>query len=265
MSNIDKIAKINELIQKEPIFVFTVDIDWASEDAIKCFLDLFEKYDIPMTIFLTHESKVLREYKKSSVHYGIHPNFLPDSSQGNSIDAVIDYCLKLVPNVECFRSHRYYDVNDITDKFKKLGLKYDSNECTLLENIPPYIHRSGMHRFPIFFEDGAYLLHEFELNFYKGAEERFKTPGIKVLNIHPMHMVVNSPDFWYARRMKDKLTRHQWNNLSYSDFHKLAFNGIGIRSFILEVVKFIKKNNYKMFNLNQLYNLITSPQTLKYD
>ena len=63
----------------------------------------------------------------------IHPNFLPNSSHGNSFDEIIENCLKFCPNAKGFRSHRYFEVNDIFDIFNKYGFKYFSNFCTRCE------------------------------------------------------------------------------------------------------------------------------------
>lgn len=239
------IDKLKKLYQNNPIFSFTVDLDWASEDAIKYCYELFEHYEIPVTFFLTHTSNFL--YKKlegSNIEAGIHPNFIEGSSHGNSYSEVINYCMNLLPTVECFRSHRYYDVNDITDTFYKLGLRYDSNLCTLLQKIDPFIHRSGLLRFPIYFEDGSYLLHEKCLDFDLVREDLFSLPGLMIINIHPMHLILNSPNALFTRRIKDKLTRQEWNSLTTQDLKSLQYQGKGIRGFIISLLQFVNKKKW---------------------
>ncbi|PAB59573.1 polysaccharide deacetylase WbmS family protein [Anaeromicrobium sediminis] len=241
----------------EPIFSFTVDVDWASEDAIKYCHSILEQHKIRPTYFLTHPSKFLYSLLEGgSINAGIHPNFISGSSHGNSYTEVINYCMHLLPNAECFRSHRYYDVNDITDAFYGLGLRYDSNLCTRFQKVNPFIHRSGLIRFPVYFEDGAYLLHEKSLNFNSVEKKLFSSAGLMVINIHPMHMVLNSPNFSYAQKVKNLLSSKEWNSLTYEDFKKLKYAGLGIRDFLINLFKFVNKNNYKIYTLKELYEII---------
>ncbi len=247
----------NSLWKDEPIICLTFDVDWASEEALKFTYEIIEKYNYKTTFFLTHRSELLLSLiEKNYIDSGIHPNFLENSSQGSSYAEVIDFCTDFLPSAESFRCHRYFDVNDITDAFVKKGFKYDSNLCTFLERVEPFVHRSGLIRFPIFFEDGAYLFHKGNLNFREVGKELFYKPGLMILNIHPMHMALNSPDFQYARRIKDILTWEEWNKLDYKSLEKISYKGYGIREFIIELFEFIKKENIKIFSLNELYKIV---------
>ena len=141
---------------KEPVFCFTSDIDWASESIIEYSHNVLSGNDLKLTYFVTHSSPFLKDLnEQNKVRLLIHPNFLPDSSHGNSFTEVIDYCLNLVPNADGFRSHRYFEVNDIMDDLEKRGFRFVSNHCTRCEtHIKPLIHRSGLLSIPIFLEDG---------------------------------------------------------------------------------------------------------------
>ena len=253
-------AKINnDLWKNEPIICLTFDVDWASEEALIYLYSIIKKSDFKSTFFLTHESKFLLELiDKEHIDSGIHPNFLQDSSHGSSYVEVIDYCTKLLPKAESFRCHRYYDGNDIAEMFVEKGYKYDSNVCTLLERVDPFVHRSGLIRFPIFFEDGAYLLHKQNLNFKEVGRRLFYKKGLMILNIHPMHMVLNSPDLNYMRKIKDRLTREEWNNLDHTLLEKISYKGFGIRDFIIELFEFIKKEDIKTYTLNDLYRIASN-------
>lgn len=245
------------LWQDEPVICITFDVDWASEDALKYLYSILEKYDFKTTFFLTHKSEFLLELlNKEYIDYGIHPNFLPNSSQGSTYDEVIDYCTDLLPKAKSFRCHRYFDVNDVNEMLIMKGYKYDSNLCTFLERIDPFVHRSGLIRFPIFFEDGAYLYHKQNLNFKEVATHLFYKEGLMILNIHPMHMALNSPDFSYMRKVKDDLSWKEWNNLNLKSLEKFTHKGYGIRDFMVGTFEFIKKNHIKTFSLNELYEIV---------
>ncbi|TCU71754.1 hypothetical protein EV204_106221 [Tissierella praeacuta] len=247
---------MDKIWKKEPIISISLDTDWASEDVLKYTWSLISKYSIKPTFFLTNHSEVLLDLINIGyIDGGIHPNFLSNSSQGGNYLEVIDYCKSILPESISFRCHRYFDVNDITEIFIKRGFKYDSNLCTYLQNIEPFVHRSGLIRFPIYFEDGAYLLHKGNLNFKNSGEGLFCQPGLMVLNFHPMHIVLNSPTFDYMSNIKSKVLRKEWNNLKYKEFMDLSYKGYGIRNFFLELLDFIKKNGIKTYTLNELYTI----------
>ena len=243
----------NELGQK-PIFCFTTDIDWASEFAIEQTLQYFKKANIPLTAFLTHKSAVLDYAVQSGeLQVGIHPNFMPGSSQGNSFDEVIDFCFDLLNNATCFRSHRYFGVNDVYEKLYNRGIKYCSNIGTHLETVQPFLHRSGMIQFPAFFEDGGYLWNKGDLSF-KSVEHIFSSNGLKVINLHPMHLMLNTPYFAYARNIKDAVSKEEWNNFDEQAIRKMKNNSTGISDFIDEMIEFITKNNIEVVYLSEMYN-----------
>jgi hypothetical protein len=245
-------------IEKESCFCFTSDIDWASEHAISVTFEMFQDFGVPLTFFITHESRLIRRYfQDQKVEIGIHPNFLEGSSQGTYATEIIEYLEGLYPESRCFRNHRYYDLNDINDLMYQKGYRYDSNLCTDLEIVRPFFHRSGLLRIPIFMEDGGYLLKRHPLDF--GSRSRaFEANGLKVINVHPMHMALNSPDFGYARNLKDKLTRKEWNQLSRKDIEKLSYKGLGIRTFIGSLLEQIREQNSALLTLSQVYEMCKS-------
>lgn len=241
-------------LNQEPVFCFTSDIDWASEFAIEQSLLYFKKANMPLTVFLTHNSKILQNaIYLGEIQAGIHPNFLPGSSHGNSFDEVIDFNYNLLPDATSFRSHRYFEVNDVYEKLYSRGIRYGSNTCTFLEDIPPFLHRSGIVQFPIFFEDGAYLWQEGVLSL-KSVEHFFSTGGLKVINIHPMHLMLNTPYFTYTRKIKDTVSREEWNSFDENAIKRMRSNEIGISNFLDEMVEFIYKNNFRVTYLSDLYN-----------
>lgn len=244
----------NTLWKNEPIICLTLDVDWASEDALRFTYNFIEKYNFKPTFFLTHKSDFLLELiNKNIIHGGIHPNFLEESSHGKNYIEVIDYFNDLLPNSKVFRCHKYFDSNDITELLYKRGFLYDSNLCTFLEKVEPFVHRSGLIRFPVYFEDGAYLLHKKNLNFKEVQNNIFNNNGLMIINLHPMHIALNTPSFNYMRKVKDKLPRSTWNKLVDKELNHLSYNGRGIRTFLSDVFKFVQKEKIKVMNLEEIY------------
>ena len=242
--------------EEEPVFCFTSDIDWSSESIIKYSHDILSGDDLKLTYFTTHSSPFLNELNAlNKIDLLIHPNFLPNSSHGDSFKEVIDYCMNLVPNADGFRSHRYFEVNDIMDDFAKRGFRFVSNHCTRCEtNIKPLKHRSGLLSIPIFLEDGGYLIMDPTLNF-DNLIPRLKSPGLKVINFHPAHMAFNTPNFAYTRSIKDSFSREIWGNLGLSQLQKLENREqLGVRKTIQQVIEFASSNDYKVLSMREIYH-----------
>ena len=253
-----KLDRARELLRERDVVCFTVDIDWASEYACQQALNFFEERNIPITVFLTHPSEVLSEaLAAGKVRGGLHPNFMPDSSQGHTYEEVVDYCFRLLPNAQCFRAHRYYEVNDTMELLCGRGIRFESNVCSLLDNVPPFLHRSKTVSFPIFWEDGAYLYSndQFDFDFFKS---RLHRPGLKVINIHPMHLMLNTPYFRYTREIKDRLSRAEWNHLNEENIQKLRFCGYGITNFVQEMIEDIQQCGTQVMYLEDVYQWILS-------
>lgn len=253
---LQKISDFRNELKERNIVCITSDMDWASDYAIRKTFEYFDEKNIPLTAFVTNPSEVINEYRrKGKIKCGIHPNFMPDSSQGSSYDEVIDYCFKLLPYAKCFRAHRYYDVNDTMDRLTKRGILYESNVCTLMDIVPPFLHRSKTISFPIFWEDGAFLYYSKGFDFSL-MEKQLISPGLKVINIHPMHFMLNTPYFSYTREIKDRLKRQEWNNLNEEQIDRLCFKGEGITDYIKRMIDFINSNNIKAMYLDDIYKMI---------
>ena len=110
--------------------------------------------------------------------------------------------------------------------------------------------------FPAFFEDGAYLYHGLDLNF-SSVKSYFEQPGVKVINIHPMHLLVNTPDFQYMRDIKDSVSRDVWNSMSDEIIDQVRNKATrGITDFITELADYLVQKNVPQYTLAQLYHMI---------
>ena len=254
--DMNEIQCVKNFFNNLDAFSITMDVDWASDFAIESAVNFFQERRIPITLFFTHMSPYIDKLITSgSIAYGIHPNFIQPSSQGRDKKEVIDYCMGTFPYAEAFRSHRWYADNDIYTELYQRGIRYESNLCTLLDVVEPFVHRSGMISFPVFFEDGAYLYHGLDLRF-ASAKSFFEQPGIKVVNIHPMHLMVNTPDFLYMRKIKDTVSREAWNSFSEETIRQVRNKSArGITDFVTELMDYIGKKNATVSSLADLYHM----------
>ncbi len=241
-----------------PVFCFTSDIDWASEDVMEEYFHIVNGLEVNPTLFVTHHSKVIEaNFLSGKIERGIHPNFLSNSSHGDSFKEVVETCIQFAPEAYGFRSHRLFDVTDITHLLKnEYNYKYVSNLGTILQtHIRPVLHESGLLHFPIFFEDGTHLYNQLDLDFKKYIDF-FISPGIKIISFHPMNFVFNSPSMPFMRHIKDSLSREEYNNISVISIEKLRNKDEGIGKTVIEIAKFAKENNFPILSLNELYQKI---------
>jgi hypothetical protein len=251
---INKIAAKN-IWDKGPVFCFTSDVDWSSEDVMKAYFHKVNTYDINPTLFVTHESQVVADnYLHDKINRGIHPNFLPGSSHGNFFEEVIENCKDYAPEAKCFRSHRAFDVTDTNHLLKNnYGFNYCSNYITILQSgIRPVLHESGLINFPVFFEDGTHLYNNLNLNF-KHYIKSFISPGIKIISFHPMNFILNSPTLYFMRKIKDSMSREEYNNISEEQILKLQNKEIGIGCTVIDIIEFVRLNNFPVLSLKELY------------
>lgn len=239
------------------IICITFDMDWASEETLKDTMNIISEYGFPTTFFVTHYSKIIFDkINRKIIHGGIYPNFLKNSSHGKNMMDIIEHCTKLLPDANCFRCHKYFDSDDVTQELYQRGFKYDSNLCTNLDRVEPFVHKSGLVRFPVFFEDGTFLLHNNTLSFKDFERRVFKEPGLYIFNFHPMQLVINSPDFKYMKKIKESVSKDTWKNLTHKELEHIAFKGKGIRSFTLELFNYIKREGLKTLTLEDIYKSI---------
>lgn len=227
----------------------TIDIDWACEAAIEQTINYFLELGIRPTVFTTHASKTITNHM-GSLDVGLHPFFGKDSSHGNSISDVVNHVVNLEHNIKAFRCHRFATCNESLQAMADAGMLVSSNVCTNLELVAPFENRHGMLEIPIFLEDGSYLLNKHPLEPSQFLANKLETTLPKVILIHPMHFVVNTPNFDYMYDIKQSLQREQWNKMSSKELADITHTGQGIRSLLTDIIA----SNKQFITLKDLYH-----------
>lgn len=177
----------------ERIFI-TVDVDWAPDYMLRHFLSLLEPYDVGVTLFATHDSPLLQGVAAAGRHeVGVHPNLLPTSSQGAGIDAVLNAVMRWYPQAIGCRFHILnFSYRDLM-KLPKKGIRYDVSRLMYnASHLHPVYHRDlDLTLIPYMWEDGVCENAGDEVSI---DSMRLDTPGLKVLNFHPMNVFINGPD-----------------------------------------------------------------------
>ncbi len=194
-------------VATEPVFVLTGDQDWAPEWANETYLERTGKWAQPLHVFRTSPSGRLdHAAKNGEIDQGWHPNFLPGSSHGATVDEVVKYCQRMFPGARTSRSHCFAEDSFRMRALAKAGIVADSQNPTPCQGfLLPMIHPSGILRLPVYFEDDiafdasdrAFTIDVFRKTLF--------TPGLKILNFHPTFVGCNTPSLAHYTSVRDRI------------------------------------------------------------
>jgi hypothetical protein len=179
----------------------TVDVDWAPDWAIEELAASISRAKIGATWFLTHETAFVNQVVRSNPDFeiGIHPNFLPSSTHGNSVEEVLARCIAMFPEAVAMRSHSLHQSTRILEKMKEItGISIDvSTYLRDYRNVKPttaYVAENiEIMQVPFVWEDNL----EFAAKnpFWNASDfiiNRKSENEITVLDVHPIHYFLNS-------------------------------------------------------------------------
>lgn len=187
----------------------TLDIDWACDEVLTYSIDFIEKYNVPATWFITHDTPILDRLRENpNFELGIHPNFNPlldgDNRLGKNSNEVIANIKNIVPEAKSVRSHSMTQSSNLLDLFKDHGLTHDSNHFIPTQSnieLKPWTHWNGLTKVPYFWEDDVACIYN-DLS----IEKHFDKTGLKVFDFHPIHIFLNTETL---QRYEDTRPLHQ--------------------------------------------------------
>ena len=231
---------------------FTTDIEWAPEWAIRDLFTLADEHGVLLTPFLTHRSEYLASRfgmrdLVSRGDVGLHPNFLPHSTHGATVDEVIATTKALWPDAVSFRSHCFYDDTRMLRKMAENGFRYDSNLFAFLQpKLAPLLTVAQTVRLPVFWEDdvhsGLGLPWDFD-----GLRAAFEGPGLKIVNIHPLRVALNIPTEEFAE------SHRRLGAEANVDARSERHTGRGTRTFLEELFAHATSGGRSPVRLRGLY------------
>lgn len=210
-------------------FCLTADQDWAPEWAMRVFLDWVRERSVPVHVFVTSTSETLDIAQRSGhATVGWHPNFGRGSTHGDTPDEVIAHLRGIAPAATTFRSHGFTESFQALTAMAAAGHRTESQFPTdFSAGITPQVHASGLIRMPVWFEDDIWMRDPVRADTRVAAT--LPTPGLKILNLHPIHIALNSPDFAYYDSRRAEIYGAE------ADGH-LSFDGRGARTVAEELI-----------------------------
>ncbi len=128
-------------------------------------------------------------------------------------------------------------------------MKFDSNLCLYLQVVPPLNHWSGLVRYPVFWEEDVHWTmdgHSWDFTKYESA---FWQTGIRVINVHPVNIALNTPhaEFYNSIPVKP-------SDLTRDDIERYRHTGPGSRSFLTEMLSSLTAAGGQFHTLGDLYD-----------
>jgi hypothetical protein len=244
--------EVRKYLKTRPIVVFTADQDWAPEWACEIFVDQAKKNLLPFHIFRTNKSPTIDNAVADGIlTHGWHPNFKTDSTHGNSISEVISTMQKIAPGSRTVRAHSYFESSETWDYLFKAGQTVESHGLTSLEeNLLPLRMASKFIRIPVFFEDDVLLRDSPNHLDCELIKKRLETPGLKVLDFHPIHIGLNSKSLDDYEQFKKNSNSH--------NFYEQTTSHRGIRNVLQEISDFARVREIKILSFEHMIDELLS-------
>ncbi len=194
----------------EEIYI-TIDIDWASDEALDYTMRCLEDSGVSATFFATHYTRKLDAIRNNKrFELGIHPNFNNllngmATFKEKNIRMIVQKGLDMVPEARSVRSHSLVGGSIFRKLFSDMGLRYDCNPfipATSGIALQPWLFRNGMVVVPFMWSDYMHCSYEWEWD----ADKFLMRDGLKVFAFHPVHIALNTSDIAIYRKNKQALS-----------------------------------------------------------
>jgi hypothetical protein len=203
-------------------FVITFDIDWAPDFVIDAVASMLQARRVRATWFVTHQCAALDRLREESELFelGLHPNFLPGSTHGNTPAEVLEHVRVIVPEATSIRTHSLVQSGSLLNMIMQAGLKTDvSIFLPGMPNIRPFEFRLGgrtVTRVPYFWSDD-YEMEKISPSWHLAPLLEVK--GIKVLNFHPLLLYLNLSNLGNYHTIKSHAPELNKLTLEAADAH----------------------------------------------
>ena len=226
-----------QLVQNQA--VITLDIDWAPDWVIDEAAAILMAEHVKATWFITHQSPAIERLSQRAdlFELGMHPNFLPGSTHGDTEDEVFQHMRKLLPGATSMRTHALHQSSPLLIKAAKdYGVTVDvSMLLPYAEHLKVHtrnLHGALLRRVPFFWEDDVEMAEHTPC--WDMDAPLLNGPGLHVFNFHPIHVALNttSPGVWESCKRQCPL--HSWTT---QFLQKHRYDGPGPRTLFQQLAR----------------------------
>ncbi len=216
------------------MYILTFDIDWVPQFIVEDIIRRLRNYGLKATFFCTSPL----DFKGTdNIELAIHPNFMSDSTQGDSEDEILKNLKDTYPEACGVRTHRLFWYSGLVEKIKNNGIVYDNSLfLPFHERLQP-VDYFGIRRIPFWWSDNLHLINNYALD--RVDLPNMQVNGLKVLNFHPIHIFLNTCDVMEFK--KSIINLQPLENQKLYMFEKYVNRGIGMASFFDLMCRHIKR------------------------
>lgn len=234
----------------------TLDIDWAPDFIIDAVAAMLSEVKIRATWFVTHCSPAIERLRGQSdlFELGIHPNFLPGSTHGNTPTEILRHCMELVPEATAMRTHALVQSGPLMQTvLSETSIQTDvSLFLPRMPHIIPVEYRKPQRtliRVPYFWEDHSEV--ESPQTCWHFRDDVIVN-GVKIFNFHPTHVYLNMPDLSIYDRVK---RLGQLQELSPNDVNLYVHSGEGVGTLFRELIDFVNRqgNSLRICDIVEMF------------
>jgi hypothetical protein len=178
------------------VLAFTMDTDWTSQAGLDYVIEKLVDPRLALTVFCTGRYPVLesRPLTEIALHYNV---------EKGGFEAAYRAIAAEFPQARGARGHSLAVSERLRALYREYGTRYDSSYIMYeRQGIVPFLVGRNVWEFPLYFMD------MFFLEFHEGDFTRAPTgaqlagPGLKVLDFHPVHLILNTPSLAYYQECK---------------------------------------------------------------
>lgn len=190
--------------------VITLDIDWAPDYAIDFAASLLIEAQVRATWFVTHDSPAVERLRQHPhlFELGIHPNFLPGTTHGNTESEILSHCMGFVPQARVVRTHGLVQTSNLLEKIiDETAVSVDVSlflpHATMLEPVVYYWENSKrLVRLPYMWEDDFEMVRPDSV--WDLGRMIDRGTGLMIMDFHPIHVFLNSVTLTTYRSVRAK-------------------------------------------------------------
>jgi hypothetical protein len=219
----------------------TLDVDWARDEIIYPVVEAMERAGVKATFFATHESRLLEGLDPARFEIGLHPNF---NNSGGDFEGPVRKLKSLYPRAEGARSHSLFVSSGVLQSYVGSGIKYESNaHLPLHEGLRPVIRFGGLVSIPMYWADDTNFRLKGSFNL---GDLKLETPGLKVLDFHPIHIFMNTSSEAHYEEYKS----HYQEPQRLGDF--INRKELGVGTLFQSLLDYLKTSGRRTYTLGEV-------------
>lgn len=212
----------------------SMDVDWAPDWAIRQAVDSVIERGLALTVFVTHDSPVMRDLATDPrVERALHPNYMAGSSHGATRDAVLDHMAEVCPEGRGVRAHGLERSTSHVIDYGSRGVTYEASDLLFLQpGLTGGRYWNGMAQLPTWWEDDVHMLHG--LPMVVAEIPLAAAPPLAIFDFHPILLALNSADLsgYVALKAALRAAGRSLSEASEAEVARYADQGAGNRTLL---------------------------------